>query len=47
MSLANDSPRSPQERGDLTTISMLDSLMLASAISVGIWALIVVTILGV
>ena len=47
MSLANDRPRSARERGDLTTLSVLDSLMMAGAISVGIWALVVVTILGV
>ena len=47
MSLANDLPRSSQERVDLTKLSVLDSLMMAGAISVGIWALIVVTILGV
>lgn len=47
MSMANDATRSPRERGDLTAISMLDSLVLAGAISVGIWALIIATILGV
>ena len=47
MSLANVPPKSPRSRGDLTTISMFDSLLVVGAVIVGIWALVGVTILGV
>ncbi len=46
MSQANHLPQRVQHRDNLITISVLYSLWIVGALSVGIWALISVTILG-
>ena len=46
MSLATFRAHSARKRGDLTTISTLESLVITAVMCAGIWALIGFTILG-